>query len=222
MSPLLTAREMFPVAVAASTFTSPDSRPIIAGLPPGNGMCFTGVFTSTLKKYSAAICEPLPMPAEPMNTLPALASVTRSARVFTGAFRTDGQRFRRRDRQRHRVELGRGIAAIRDQRFIDRQRRGGDQDGVAVRRRAHDPPRRPDAAAAFQVLDHDGLSQALAQPRCDPAADRVGKATGGKADDEIDPLIWDRRRFPHGGGSAPRPANRRPGPAGSTALRCSS
>jgi hypothetical protein len=49
-------------------------------------MCFTGVFTSTLKKYSAAMCEPLPIPAEPMNTLPALASVTRSARVFTGPF----------------------------------------------------------------------------------------------------------------------------------------
>ena len=86
VSPLLTAREMFPVAVAASTFTSPVSRPIIAGLPPGNGMCFTGAFASTLKKYSAAMCEPLPMPAEPMNTFPAFASVTSSASVLIDDF----------------------------------------------------------------------------------------------------------------------------------------
>ena len=49
-------------------------------------MCFTGVFASTLKKYSAAMCEPLPMPAEPMNTLPALASATRSASVLIDDF----------------------------------------------------------------------------------------------------------------------------------------
>ena len=35
------------------------------------------------------------------------------------------------------------------------------EGGVAVGRRARDSPRRPDAAAAFHVLDHDGLSGAL-------------------------------------------------------------
>ena len=58
----------------------------MAGLPPGNGMCFTGALASTLKKYSPAMCEPEPMPAEPMNTFPAFASLTRSARVLIGDF----------------------------------------------------------------------------------------------------------------------------------------
>ena len=58
----------------------------MAGLPPGNGICFTGALASTLKKYSPAMCDPEPMPADPMKTVPDFACLTSSARVLIGDF----------------------------------------------------------------------------------------------------------------------------------------
>ena len=49
-------------------------------------MCLTGAFASTLKKYSEAMCDPVPMPADPMNTFPAFASLTTSAIVLIDDF----------------------------------------------------------------------------------------------------------------------------------------
>ena len=37
----------------------------MAGAPPWNGTCTAEILAISLKKYSAAICEPLPTPAEP-------------------------------------------------------------------------------------------------------------------------------------------------------------
>src|SRR5690606_15279702 len=50
---------------------------LIAGAPPWNGTCVAGTLAISLKKYSAAICEPEPTPAEPkLMVLPFAAART--------------------------------------------------------------------------------------------------------------------------------------------------
>ncbi len=85
--------------------------------------------------------------------------------------------------------MGCDIAAVGDQGFVDRERCGGDEDGVAVGGRGYDPTRGPDTAAALHILDHDGLPDALTQPCCNHPCDRVGKTAGGETDDECDALV---------------------------------
>ena len=61
-------------------------------------------------------------------------------------------------------------------------------------------PCRTDTAAAFHVLHDNGLPDALSQPCCNPAPDRVGEAANGKSDDDGDALVWIVRALRPAGG----------------------
>ena len=56
----------------------------IAGAPPWNGTCTAEILAISLKKYSAAICEPLPTPAVPKLMLLPFAALMKSARLAAG------------------------------------------------------------------------------------------------------------------------------------------
>src|SRR4051812_50221257 len=54
---------------------------------------------------------------------------------------------------------------------------GGDEDGVAVRSRAHDGLRRRNAAAAADVLDDHGLTERLRHAVAKQSGERIGRAS---------------------------------------------
>src|SRR6201747_1905198 len=56
----------------------------IAGAPPLKGTCTALSLACTLRKYSAAICEPLPTPAVPKLMLLPWADLMKSARFAAG------------------------------------------------------------------------------------------------------------------------------------------
>src|ERR1700694_4933803 len=57
---------------------------LIAGTPPWKGTCTAEILAISLKKYSAAICEPLPTPAVPKLMLLSFAALMKSARLAAG------------------------------------------------------------------------------------------------------------------------------------------
>ena len=70
------------------------------------------------------------------------------------------------------------------ERRIDRVRRADQEKRVAVGRRAHDRLGGDIAAGARPVLDDELLAEPLRQPLTDQARDDVGRAAGGKADND--------------------------------------
>ena len=70
------------------------------------------------------------------------------------------------------------------ERRVDRVRRADQEERVAVRRRAHDRLGGDIAAGARPVLDDEWLAEPLRQPLTDQAREDVGRAAGGKADDD--------------------------------------
>src|SRR4029078_5110048 len=58
------------------------SVPFIAGAPPWNGTCVASILAIFLKKYSAAIWEPLPTPADPKVMAFPFAALSKSASVL--------------------------------------------------------------------------------------------------------------------------------------------
>src|SRR5215510_4181444 len=73
-----------PPSVVASRSIWLPSVAFIAGAPPWNGTCVASILAIFLKKYSAAICDPLPTPADPKVMALPFAALTKSARVLAG------------------------------------------------------------------------------------------------------------------------------------------
>ena len=69
-------------------------------------------------------------------------------------------------------------------RGVDRVRRTDQQEGIAVRGRAHDDLRCDIAARAGPVLDDELLPEALRQPLTDQTRENVVRTAGGKTDDD--------------------------------------
>ena len=60
------------------------SMALTAGAPPWNGMCCTGTLAKNLKKYSASMCEPVPMPAEAKLMVLPFIDLMKAGRSFAG------------------------------------------------------------------------------------------------------------------------------------------
>ncbi len=85
-----------------------------------------------------------------------------------------------------RLQVVGGESLVRAQRLVDRHRRGGDQQRVAVGRRARDR-RGGDIAAGAAAIFHDHRPpQSLAQALADEARQRIGDAARREGDDEGD------------------------------------
>src|SRR6516165_6492770 len=76
------------------------------------------------------------------------------------------------------------IELIFVERRIDRGPRGGHEQRIAVRRRAHDCLGPDHCGRARPVLDYELLAESLRQPLTDQARDDVGRAGGWKANDD--------------------------------------
>ena len=70
------------------------------------------------------------------------------------------------------------------ERRVDRVRCADQKKRIAVRRRTHDRLGGDVAAGARPVLDDEWLAEPLRQPLTDETRDDVGRAAGGKADDQ--------------------------------------
>ncbi len=70
------------------------------------------------------------------------------------------------------------------ERRVDCVRQRDQEQRIAVRRRAHDRLGGDIAAGARPVFDDELLAEPLRQPLADQARDDVGRAAGGKADDD--------------------------------------
>jgi hypothetical protein len=96
--------------------------------------------------------------------------------------------FRRGDRHRDGLQLIRFIAAARNQRLVDRERRGRDENRIAIRGRNSRLTRGADAAAAFEVLSDEALSEPVAKARAHDPRDRIGEPASREPDEHIDAL----------------------------------
>jgi len=72
------------------------------------------------------------------------------------------------------------------ERRVERVRRNGHEERIAIRCRTHDRLRGDITAGARPVLDDELLAEPLREPLADQACDDVGAAAGGKADDDAD------------------------------------
>ena len=70
------------------------------------------------------------------------------------------------------------------ERRTDRCRRADHEQRIAVRLRIHDRLGSNIAAGTWPILDHEGLTETLRQPLSYQARGDVGRAPGGKADDQ--------------------------------------
>src|SRR4029078_7531438 len=73
-----------PPSVVASRSIWLPSVAFIAGAPPWNGTCVASILAIFLKKYSAAIWEPLPTPADPKVIALPFAALRKWASVWAG------------------------------------------------------------------------------------------------------------------------------------------
>ena len=88
-------------------------------------------------------------------------------------------------------EVGQRVVrdALDQVRRDDQRPERGDEEGVAIGRRALDPRGADGAGGAGLVLDDEGLPEGLRELRADRAGDRVGGAAGREGHDERDGLL---------------------------------
>jgi hypothetical protein len=70
------------------------------------------------------------------------------------------------------------------ERCVDRIRSRNEEQGLTIRRGPHDRFRCKIAARTRSILDEEGLTEPLRQPLAHEPSEGVGRAAGGKADDD--------------------------------------
>ena len=109
-----------------------------------------------------------------------------SSEILRRIARVRDDRLGRGSDDRHWRDVRGGVAHVLVERTVDRHRRGGNQNGVAIRLRLGDRARPEVAAGAALVFHHHLLTEFHADPIANGARHAIGESAGCGRDDDGD------------------------------------